>query len=220
MSSEEEQQPTPSGVSQEEQQPVPSGVSQEEQQPVPSGVSQEEQQPVPSGVSQEELASPWGTRITQGTGSKPPLKSKKKKHGGKASKTVSISPEQLKQLKREQREAKKHAWEQREARNARVQREVRNAREQIKTRNPQQKAIYGEILLILQNMHEWIFGDTTSLALALRAVRRRDLDGIMKVAQTSDEFFNLCERCGLFIIEPELREILTVPYTSDEWDTD
>ena len=102
-----------------------------------------------------------------------------------------------------------------------VQREAMNAREQIKTRNAWEKAIYGKILLILQNMHEWIFGDTTSLALALRVVRRRDLDGIMKVAQTSDEFFDLCERCGLFTIEPELREkILTTPYISDEWDTD
>ena len=150
-------------------------------------------------------------RPPQGTGSKPPLKSKKRKHGGKAQKTVSISPEQTSQLEREQREA----------RNAREQREVRNAREQIKTRNAREKAIYGEIFLILQNMHEWIFGDTTSLALALRAVRRRDLDGIVKVAQTSDEFFDLCERCGLFTIEPDLRDkALGIPYTSDECDTD
>ena len=141
-------------------------------------------------------------RPPQGTGSKPPLKSKKRKHGGKAKKTVSISPEQFNQLKREQREAK----------NAREQREARNARE---------KAIYEENLLILQNMHEWIFGDTTSLTLALRAVRRRDLDGIAKLAQTSDEFFDLCERCGLFTIEPDLREkAIAVPCTSDAFDTD
>ena len=70
-------------------------------------------------------------------------------------------------------------------------------------------------------MHEWIFGDTISLALALRAVRRRDLDGIAKVAQTSDEFFDLCERCGLFTIEPDLRDkALGIPSTSDECDTD
>ena len=87
-------------------------------------------------------------RPPQETGGKPPLKSKKRKHGGKAQKTVSISPKQFNQLKREQREA----------RNARKQREARNARE---------KAIYEEILLILQNTHEWIFGDITSLTLAL-----------------------------------------------------
>ena len=141
-------------------------------------------------------------RPPQGTGSKPPLKSKKRKHCGKTQKTVSISPEQFNQLKREQREAK----------NAREQREARNARE---------KAIYEEILLILQNMHEWIFSDTISLALALRAVRSRDLDGIVKVAQTSEEFCDLCERCGLFTIEPSLWEkIYAVPCTSDECDTD
>ena len=132
-------------------------------------------------------------RPPQGTGSKPPLKSKKRKHGGKAKKTVSISPEQFNQLKREQREA-------------------RNARE---------KAIYEEILLILQNMHEWIFRDTISLTLALRAVRRRDLDGIAKAAQTSSEFYDLCENCGLFTIEPSLWEkVYAVPCTSDECDTD
>ena len=70
-------------------------------------------------------------------------------------------------------------------------------------------------------MHEWIFKDTISLALALQALRRRDLDGIAKAAQTSSEFYDLCERCGLFTIEPDLwTKVYAVPCTSDECDTD
>ena len=161
--------------------------------------SKEEQQPGPSGVSQGELASPSGMRIThvqrppQGTGSKPPLKSKKRKHRGKAKKTVSFSPEHWKQLKRERREAK----------------------------NARKKAIYEEILDILQNMHEWYFKDTISLTLALQALRRQDLDGIAQAAQTSSEFYDLCENCGLFTVEPSLwTMVYAVPCTSDECDTD
>ena len=161
--------------------------------------SEEEQQPGPSGVSQEELASPSGMRIThvqrppQGTGSKHQLKSKKRKHRGKAKKTVPISPEQLKQLKREQRE----------------------------TKNARKKAIYEEILDILQNMHEWYFKDTMSLALALQALRRRDLDGIAQAAQTSSEFYDLCQMSGLFTIEPSLWDMVyAVQCTPDECDTD
>ena len=161
--------------------------------------SEEEQQPGPSGVPQEELASPSGMRIThvqrppQGTGSKPPMKSKKRKHCGKAKKTVSISPEQRWQLKREQREA----------------------------RNARKKAIYEEILDILQNMHEWLFSDTISLALALQALRRRDLDGIAQAAQTSEEFYDLCRKFGLFNIEPSLWDMVyALQCKPDECDTD
>ena len=161
--------------------------------------SKEEQQPDPSGVSQEELASPSGMRIThvqrppQGTGSKPSLKSKKRKHRGKTQKTVSISPEQ------------RWHWKQK-------QREINNARK---------KAIYEEILLIVENMHEWIFGDTISLTSALRALRRRDLDGIAKAAHTSEEFYDLCRKIGLFNIEPSLWDtVYALQCKPDEWDTD
>ena len=126
-------------------------------------------------------------RPPQGTGSKHQLKSKKRKHRGKAKKTVPISSEQLK----------------------RKQRETNNARK---------KAIYEEILDILQNMHEWYFKDTISLALALQALRRRDLHGIAQAAQTS-EFYDLCQNAGLFTLEPTLwRMVYAVECTSDECD--
>ena len=127
-------------------------------------------------------------RPPQGTGSKHQLKSKKRKHRGKAKKTVPVSSEQL---KREQRE----------------------------TNNAQKKAIYEEILDILQNMHEWYFKDTTSLALALQALRRRDPHGIAQAAQTSSEFYDLCQKFGLFAHEPNLwRMVYAVQYMPDECD--
>ena len=185
--------------SKEEQQPGPSSISREEQQPDPSGVSQEEQQPAPTGVSQEELASPSGMIIThaqrppQGTGSKPSLKSKKRKHPSKTQMTISISPEERWQWKQKQRE-------------------INNARK---------KAIYEEILLIVENTHEWIFGDTTSAVSALRALRRRDLDGIAQAAHTFDEFYYLCRKMGLFNIEPSLWDtVYALQCKPIEWNTD
>ena len=173
--------------------------TEKEQQPGPSGVSQEEQQPAPSGVSQEELASPSGMRIThvqrppQGTGSKPSLKSKERKQRTKTQKTVSISPEERWQWRQKQRE----------------------------TNNARKKVIYEEILLIVENTHEWIFGDTLSTLSALRALRRRDLDGIAQAAHTSDDFYYLCRKIGLFNVEPSLWDtVYALQRKPHEWDTD
>ena len=174
-------------------------MSSEEQQPGPSGVSQEERQPTPSGVSQEELSSPSGTRITQaqrppqGTGSKPSLKSRKRKRPGEAPKTISIYPEERWQWKVKQRE----------------------------TNNARKKAIYEEIILIVENTHEWIFGDIFSALAAIRALRRRDPDGIAKAAHTCDEFYFLCRKLGLFNIDPFLwHTVYALQRKPYEWDTD
>ena len=70
-------------------------------------------------------------------------------------------------------------------------------------------------------MHEWYFSDTISLALALQALRRRDLDGIAQAAQTSEEFYDLCRKFGLFNIEPGLSDMVyAAQCMPDECDTD
>ena len=48
---------------------------------------------------------------------------------------------------------------------------VQLKREQREINNARKKAIYEEVLEILQNMHEWYFKDITSLTLALQALK-------------------------------------------------
>ena len=77
-------------------------------------------------------------------------------------------------------------------------------REQREMLNIQKKAIYENVLDIVQNMHDWLLKDKQALVLVLRALRCRDLRGIVQGVQASPEFYDLCQKCGLFTIEPPL----------------
>ena len=58
-------------------------------------------------------------------------------------------------------------------------------REQREMLNTRKKAIYEDVLNIVQNMSKWLFEDKQVLATVLRALRRRDLRGIVQGVQAS-----------------------------------
>ena len=74
--------------------------------------------------------------------------------------------------------------------------------------NTCKKAIYEDVLNIVQNMSDWLFEDKQVLALVLRALRRRDLCGIVQAVQASPQFYDLCQKCGLFTVEPPLWDMV------------
>ena len=57
-------------------------------------------------------------------------------------------------------------------------------------------------------MHDWLFKDQQALVLVLQALRRRDLRGIVQGVQASPEFYDLCQKSGLFTLEPPLRDMV------------
>ena len=81
-------------------------------------------------------------------------------------------------------------------------------REQREMLNTRKKAIYEDVLNIVQNMSNWLFEDKQGLATVLRALRRRDLRGIVQGVQAFPRFYYLCRNSGLFTIEPPLWDMV------------
>ena len=81
-------------------------------------------------------------------------------------------------------------------------------REQREILNTRKKTIYEDVLNSVQNMSDCLFKDKQALALVLQALRRRDLRGIAQGVQVSPHFYDLCQKCGLFTVEPPLCDMV------------
>ena len=91
-------------------------------------------------------------------------------------------------------------------------------REQREILNTRKKAIYEDVLNIVQNMHDWLFKNKQALALVLQALRRRDLRGIAQGVQASQEFYDLCRKSGSFSLEPPLWDMVYGEIKQDDCD--